>query len=116
MPVQDQRLNFVMQELSRRSDDITSRLRNIEQRLDTLEERFSVTEELDIEKTKKNDDHHKELVARLDGLNDEIIKLKLVADKLSKESAKFARKTELKEIETVLGIIKPGLIKEETEA
>ncbi len=115
MPVQDQRLNFVMQELSRRSDDITGRLRNIEQKLNTLEERFSVVEELDIEKTKKNDDRYKELYRKLDGLNDEIIKLKLLTEKLGKESAKFARKTELKEIETALVILKPGAIREDVE-
>ena len=61
MPVQDQKTNFVIQELSRRSEDLTKRLRDVEQRVDTLEQRFSVMEELDIERNKKTEQRFSEL-------------------------------------------------------
>jgi len=115
MPVQDQKYSFILQELARRSEDGTKRLRDIEQRLSTLESRFSVMEELDIDRNKKNDRMFEELSGRIGSMNDDIIKIKMMVEKLTKQSDKFARKSELREIETVLGITKPGLLKEDAE-
>ncbi len=112
MPVDQQRTNFVIQELTRRSEDVTKRLRDIEQRLDTLEERFSVIEELDIEKNKKNEKRFEDVLGNIKSINDELVKLKLLTEKLNKQSDKYARKTELTEIETALGIIKPSIKKQ----
>ena len=109
MPVDESRMNFVMQELTRRSEDITKRLRDIEQRLDTLEERFLVVEELDIDRNKKNEQNFKDISEEIKSINDNIVRLRLVTEKLTKQTDTYARKSEIKEIETALGIIKPEL-------
>jgi len=99
--------NVIMQELVRRSNEDTRRLRALEQRLDAIENRINTFESTTLEKNKKANTKFAELDLSLKGLGDEIAKLTGSIDKINKQINKFARKQDLKEIERMLDLISP---------
>ncbi|HLD38769.1 MAG TPA: hypothetical protein VJB05_00470 [archaeon] len=99
--------NVIMQELVRRSNEDTRRLRSLEQRLDAIENRINTFESTTLEKNKKANTKFAELDLSLKGLGDEIAKLIGSIDKINKQVNKFARKQDLKEIERMLDLISP---------
>ncbi|MFA4820294.1 MAG: hypothetical protein WC613_05050 [Candidatus Aenigmatarchaeota archaeon] len=99
--------NVIMQELVRRSNEDTRRLRSLEQRLDAIENRINTFESTTLEKNKKANTKFAELDLSLKGLGDEIAKLTVSIDKINKQVNKFARKQDLKEIERMLDLISP---------
>ena len=99
--------NVIMQELVRRSNEDTRRLRALEQRLDAIENRINTFESITLEKNKKANTKFAELDLSLKGLGDEIAKLIGSIDKINKQVNKFARKQDLKEIERMLDLISP---------
>lgn len=99
--------NVIMQELVRRSNEDTRRLRALEQRLDAIENRINTFESTTLEKNKKANTKFAELDLSLKGLGDEITKLTVGIDKINKQVNKFARKQDLKEIERMLELISP---------
>ena len=99
--------NVIMQELVRRSNEDTRRLRSLEQRLDAIENRVNTFESSILEKTKKTNTKFAELDLSLKAVGDEIAKLTNSIDKINKQVVKFARKQDLKEIERMLDLISP---------
>ena len=97
----------IMQELVRRSNEDTRRLRGIEQRLDGLETRMNSFEGSLLDKTKKTNSKFAELDLSIKTLSDELAKMNGNLDKINKQIIKFARKQDLKEIERMLDLISP---------
>lgn len=99
--------SVIMQELVRRSNEDSRRLRALEQRLDAMENRLNTTENTSIERVKKMNGKFTELDVTVRSLTDELTKLNGNLEKLNKQAIKFARKQDLKEIERMLDLISP---------
>ena len=99
--------SVIVQELVRRSNEDSRRMRAVEQKLDSMENRLSNSENTSIERTKKMNSKFAELDVTIRSLTDELTKLNGNLDKLNKQAIKFARKQDLKEIERMLDLISP---------
>ncbi len=97
----------IVQELVRRSNEDSRRLRALEQRLDSIEGRINNFENSMIDKTKKTNAKFAEHDLSIRTLNDELTRLNNSLEKINKQIAKFARKQDLKEIERMLDLISP---------
>ena len=98
---------LIMQELVRRSNEDTRRLRAIEQRVDGIEARLMTLEDGTLEKIKKTNMKFAELDATIKFVSDELVQLKTYMEKMTRQMATFARKQDLKEIEHMLELINP---------
>jgi septal ring factor EnvC (AmiA/AmiB activator) len=98
---------MIMQELVRRSNEDTRRLRSIEQRLDAIESRLSSMEQAQLDRSKKANAKFAEHDVSLKSLSDELEKIKNSLDKISRQITDFARKRDLKEIEKMFELISP---------
>ena len=105
MPSETQGL--IMQELVRRSNEDTRRLRAIEQRLEGVEARLIALEDSTLEKIKKTNAKFAELETSIKIASDDIIQMKNMLEKMSRQLSTFARKQDLKEIEHMLDLISP---------
>ena len=100
-------VNVIMQELVRRSNEDSRRLRGLEQRLDAIENRINNFENASIERTKKANGKFAELDLSIKTLSEELMKIANSLEKINKQVNKFARKQDLKEIERMLDLISP---------
>ena len=101
------KLTLIIQELVRRSNEETRRLRDLEQRLLALETRYRNLETSTMLKTKKLSDRMIEIDAAMKMQNELITKLKVSIEKFSKQIDKFATKTDLKEVERMVELFNP---------
>ena len=104
---EDERMPMILQELVRRSNDETRRLREIESRLQNVEERATYLENTNIEKTKKLNERLADMELMIRGLNDEIAKLENALERINKQVGKFARKRDVREIEKMFDLLSP---------
>ena len=100
-------VNVIMQELVRRSNEDSRRLRGLEQRLDAIENRINNFENSSLERNKKANSKFAEIDLSIKTLTDELMKFSNSLDKINKQVNKFARKQDLKEIERMLDLISP---------
>src|SRR3989338_6175933 len=100
-------VNVIMQELVRRSNEDSRRLRGLEQRLDAIENRINNFENASIERTKKANGKFAELDLSIKTLSEELMNIANSLEKINKQVNKFARKQDLKEIERMLDLISP---------
>lgn len=100
-------VNVIMQELVRRSNEDSRRLRGLEQRLDAIENRINNFENGAIDRNKKVNQKFAELDLSIKTLTEEMMKISAGIDKINKQVNKFARKQDLKEIERMLDLISP---------
>lgn len=107
MPVEDSRTNMIMQELVRRTNEEARRLRDLEQTVLTLQEKTSSLENLVLSKTKKTNDKFSDIEARLGILESELSKINNDFDKISKQINRFARKTDVRELERMFDLLSP---------
>ena len=98
---------MIMQELVRRSNDETRRLRELESRLQGIEERASALENMSIDKTKKLNEKLADIELSVSSLTDEVRVIQNTIDKLSKQMAKMARKRDLLEVEKMVDLLSP---------
>lgn len=106
MPRED-KMSLIMQELVRRSNEESRRLRVLEQRLQTLEQRSVTGEESSSAKLKKINDKLIELETAMKMQSDETLKIKTNLDRIIKQSDNFARKSDVKEIEKMFELLNP---------
>ena len=97
----------ILQELIRRSNEETRRLKSVEQRMDSLEDKVNILVENDIERTKKANTRIADIDVNMKDLLNEVTNLKTNVDKISRQLAKFAQKRDLKEIEHLIELITP---------
>ena len=105
MPAETQGL--IMQELVRRSNEDSRRLRTIEQRLDGMEARLVALEDSLLEKTKKMNSKVAELESSIRLVSDEMLMVKTSLDRITRQLSTFARKQDLKEIEHMFELLNP---------
>lgn len=97
----------IIQELIRRSNEETRRLRTLEQKMDALEDKINGLIESSLERAKKTGSKITEMDVAIKNLSNEIINLKMGIDKVNKQMAKFAQRRDLKEIEKMLELLSP---------
>ncbi len=110
MPIQypqENRMQMVLQELVRRTNDHARRVRSVEDKVETIEDRLNSIEESIIDKTKKMNDHFTDIEISLKNISDEITKLRNSSDKINKQVADFARKRDIKELERMFELLNP---------
>ena len=100
-------VNVIMQELVRRSNEDSRRLRSLEQRLDGIENRINNFENGMLDRNKKVNQKFAELDLSMKTVGEEMMKLSAGIEKINKQVIKFARKQDLKEIERMLDLISP---------
>jgi len=100
-------VNVIMQELVRRSNEDSRRLRSLEQRLDGIENRINNFENGMLDRNKKVNQKFAELDLSMKTIGEEMMKLSAGIEKINKQVIKFARKQDLKEIERMLDLISP---------
>ena len=100
-------VNVIMQELVRRSNEDSRRLRSLEQRLDGIENRINNFENGMLDRNKKVNQKFAELDLSMKTVGEEMMKLSAGIEKINKQVSKFARKQDLKEIERMLDLISP---------
>lgn len=98
---------IIMQELVRRSNEETRRLKTVEQRLDSLEDKINIMVEGNMERTKKANAKLTELDVKLDNLINQVTNLEANVEKITRQLEKFAQKRDLKEIENMINLLTP---------
>ncbi|MBI4018456.1 MAG: hypothetical protein HY368_02505 [Candidatus Aenigmarchaeota archaeon] len=102
------RIYSILQELVRRSSEFSSRMRMLEQRLDAVEGRLASLESSSLERTKKVNTKFVEADVTLRNLNDEVLRIKNVLEKINRQIGKFARKRDVREVEKMLELLGPA--------
>ncbi|MBI2075998.1 MAG: hypothetical protein HYT72_01980 [Candidatus Aenigmarchaeota archaeon] len=101
------KIQMILQELVRRTNDELLRVRNLEDRIQSLEERTSSIEELSLERTRKANDKFAELDVSIRNMSDEIVRLKNTVEKIGRQIDKFALKRDIKEVEKMFDLLSP---------
>ncbi len=105
MALDPNKVQMILQELVRRTNDELLRVRNLEDRTQSLEERTSSIEVLSLERTRKANDKFAELDVSIRNMSDEVAKLKNVVEKISRQIDKFALKRDVKEVERMFDLL-----------
>lgn len=105
MVLDPNKMQMILQELVRRTNDELLRIRNLEDRVRAIEERTGSLEELSLERTRKANDKFAELDVTAKNMTDEVVKLKNVVEKISRQIDKFALKRDVKEVERMFDLI-----------
>ena len=112
--IKKKQLNFmpenyqiIMQELVRRSNEETRRLKTVEQRLDSLEDKLNFISEGNMERAKKIHSKITEVEVKIDNLANHITNLETNIEKITRQLEKFAQKHDLKEIENMINLLTP---------
>ena len=108
MPREESKYNIIIHELIRKNSEDTRRLRSIEQRLDMIENRMSSLEAGSLERSKKFNTKTSEAELSLKSLGDEISRLKNNLEKINRQISKFARKSDIKEMERMMDLLNPA--------
>jgi chromosome segregation ATPase len=98
---------LILQELIRRANHDSRRLRAIEQRIQALESKTNNLEEMNLNRTKKINTKFAEVTTQLNTISEDMVKLKNNIDKINKQVMNFARKTDIKELEKMFDLLNP---------
>ncbi len=104
---EESKYNIIIHELIRKNSEDTRRIRSLEQRLDMLENRMNSLESANLERSKKSTAKISEMEASLKGLYDEFSRLRNNMEKINRQIVKFARKSDIKEMERMLDLLNP---------
>ncbi|MFH1421065.1 MAG: hypothetical protein ABIG30_03855 [Candidatus Aenigmatarchaeota archaeon] len=98
---------LVLQELVRRSNNDSRRLKELEQRMEALDNRTKTVETTVLRKTKDTDTKLAELEATIHGMEERLINFQNVFDKFNKQVEKFAMRRDIKELEHMFDLFSP---------
>lgn len=105
--IESKRLELILQELIRRANRSDRRLRIIEQRTQALESRTGSIEDINF---KQNKDIKKRIIDMeftIKSFSDRIIKIENDINRISEQLKGFAKKNEVKEIESMFDLLNP---------
>ena len=107
MPTTPENFQIILQELVRRSNEESRRMRQIEQRLDAIEDKLNVLVEGTNERAKRTNTKIVDSEVMLKNLSNDLANANANIERITKSMAKFAQKRDLKEIERMLDLISP---------
>ncbi|MBI2172905.1 MAG: hypothetical protein HYT73_01695 [Candidatus Aenigmarchaeota archaeon] len=104
---EESKYNIIIHELIRKNGEDTRRIRSLEQRLDMLENRMNSLESAGFDRSKKSGAKISEMEASLKGLYDEFSRLRNNMEKINRQIVKFARKSDIREMERMMDLLNP---------
>jgi|SRR3989338_9377467 len=104
---EESKYNIIIHELIRKNGEDTRRIRSLEQRLDMIENRMNSLESAGLDRSKKSGAKISEMEASLKGLYDEFSRLRNNMEKINRQIIKFARKSDIKEMERMMDLLNP---------
>jgi len=103
----EEKFQLILQELVRRTNEESRRLRVLEQRVQALEERMSSFEDANLNRTKKLNEKIKMIDSQINNLNDDMLKIKTNLEKINRQMVDVARRKDLMEIERMFELLTP---------
>ena len=105
--IESKRLELILQELIRRANRSDRRLRIIEQRTQALESRTGSIEDINFKQSKDIKKRIIDLEFTIKSFCDRIIKIENDINRISEQLKGFAKKNEVKEIESMFDLLNP---------
>lgn len=100
-------IDLILQELIRRANRSDRRLRVIEQRTQAMETRLSSAEDSNFKQSKEIKKGLMEIEITLRTVGDRILKMESDMSKINEQTKNFAKRNEIKEIETMFELLNP---------
>jgi predicted nucleic acid-binding Zn-ribbon protein len=100
-------LDLILQELIRRANRSDRRLRIIEQRTQAMESRVNSAEDSNFKQSKEIKKSIMDVEIAMRNIADKIIKVESDMSKITEQTKNFARRNEIKEIETMFELLNP---------
>ncbi|MCX6818704.1 MAG: hypothetical protein NT129_01755 [Candidatus Aenigmarchaeota archaeon] len=107
MPREEDRSTIILQELVRRSNDESRRLRELEQRVQAIEERTASLEETNLDRIKKINSKLFDVDKSIRDMGIDITNLINNIEKINKQISTFARRRDIKEVEKMFELLSP---------
>jgi len=107
MPREEDRSTIILQELVRRSNDESRRLRELEQRVQAIEERTASLEETNLNRIKKINSKLFDVDKSIRDMGIDITNLINNIEKINKQISTFARRRDIKEVEKMFELLSP---------
>lgn len=107
MPREEDRSTIILQELVRRSNDESRRLRELEQRVQAIEERTASLEETNLDRIKKINSKLFDVDKSIRDMDIDITNLINNIEKINKQISTFARRRDIKEVEKMFELLSP---------
>ena len=104
---QDNRIQIIVQEIIRRTNDQGRRIRIVEDKIQTIEDRMNSLEENIIRKSKKTNERFTDNEVDLKNIKNSLIRLDNNLDRINKQIKNFARKRDIKELERMFELLNP---------
>jgi hypothetical protein len=106
------RTGLAVQELMRRINEDSRRIRDLEQRMEGVESKAATLEGLTLQRFKSSDGRLAEMAAKMRETEEALLLVKAAIDKLNKHIERTALKVEVKELEKAFELLRPGLGRE----
>ncbi len=103
----EEKINIIIQELVRRANEEGRRLRSLEQRMEVVESRTNTLETTALLRQRKINDKLNELELQIKNISDDVIRVRNIIEKISRQSGKFAKKSDVQEIERMFDLLSP---------
>ncbi len=110
MPEQNPSLEqdrLILQELVRRSNNDSRRLKELEQRFDALDMKMKTIENTVLKKHKDLDTHFTDIETRVREMEERLMGFQTTFDKFNRQAAKFAMRRDIKELEHMFELFNP---------
>ena len=107
MQKDDYRFQAIIQELVRRANETSRRMRSIEQRMEAMEIKQSSQDQAVLDRTQKLNVKIKEIEVLAESLKDDMLRFKNNLDKINKQIPDLARKRDVKEVERMFELLNP---------
>ena len=108
------RIGLISQELMRRVNEDSRRIRDLEQKLESLEGKTVNLENVVLQRFKSQDGRMNESSVKIKELDEALMFLKANVDKINKQMERVALKVEVKELERAFELLRPGIKTEST--
>ena len=105
--IEQKKLDLVLQELIRRANRSDRRLRIIEQRTQALESRVSSAEDANFKQSKEIKKRLMDMEIIFKNMSDKMLKLESDTSKISEQTKNYAKRNEIKELETMFDLLNP---------
>ncbi len=103
----EKELNIILQELVRRANETIKRIRVLEERQKGIESRMNNLEDTRLEEKRDVGKELDDLEVGVKTLNEKLLQMETVVERLSRRLDRLATKSEVKELEATLDLLSP---------
>ena len=98
---------LILQELVRRSNNDSRRLKELEQRFDALDTKMKTIENTVLKKHRDLESHFTDIESRVREMEDRLLGFQTTFDKFNRQVSKFAMRRDIKELEHMFELFNP---------